>query len=71
MQYDLKGGFTDGTTLRLGVRNITDSRPPIDLSSFAYMGSLDSEPTLLVHQYPQRFLSVLSPPSTWPVEGGG
>lgn len=42
VQYDLKGGFTDGTSIRLGVRNIANSRPPIDSSSFSYMGSLDS-----------------------------
>ena len=42
MQYDLKGGFTDGTSIRLGARNITDARPPIDSGSFGYMGSLDS-----------------------------
>ena len=42
VQYDLKGGFTDGTSIRLGARNITDARPPIDSGSFGYMGSLDS-----------------------------
>nr|WP_315457947.1 TonB-dependent receptor [uncultured Sphingorhabdus sp.] len=42
VQYDLKGGFTDGTQLRLGVRNITNSQPPIDSGSFGYMGSLHS-----------------------------
>lgn len=42
VQYEFDGGFTDGTTLRLGVRNLTNARPPIDSSSFGYMGSLDS-----------------------------
>ena len=42
IQYDLQGGFTDGTSLRLGVRNITNARPPIDSGSFGYMASLDS-----------------------------
>ena len=42
VQYDLKGGFTDGTQLRVGVRNITNAQPPIDSGSFGYMGSLHS-----------------------------
>ncbi|MCA0208469.1 MAG: TonB-dependent receptor [Proteobacteria bacterium] len=42
VQYDLKGGFTDGTQLRVGVRNITNAQPPIDSSGFGYMGSLHS-----------------------------
>ena len=42
LQYDLKGGFTDGTQIRVGVRNITNARPPLDSSAFGYMGSLYS-----------------------------
>lgn len=42
LQYDLKGGFTDGTQLRVGVRNITNAQPPLDSSAFGYMGSLYS-----------------------------
>ncbi|MDP3908240.1 TonB-dependent receptor domain-containing protein [Novosphingobium sp.] len=42
VQYDLMGGIADRTTIRLGVRNIANSRPPIDSGSFGYMGSLDS-----------------------------
>ena len=42
VQYDLKGGFTDGTQFRVGVRNLTNAQPPIDSSSFGYMGSLHS-----------------------------
>lgn len=42
LQYALKGGFTDGTQLRVGVRNITDARPSLDSSAFGYMGSLYS-----------------------------
>lgn len=42
IQYDFKGGFTDNTQLRLGVRNLTNAQPPIDSSSFGYMGSLHS-----------------------------
>lgn len=42
LQYDFDGGFTDGTQLRVGVRNITNARPPLDSSAFGYMGSLYS-----------------------------
>ena len=42
VQYDLKGGFIDGTQLRVGARNITNAQPPLDSGSFGYMGSLHS-----------------------------
>lgn len=42
LQYELKGGFTGGTRLRVGVRNIGNAHPPLDSSAFAYDGSLYS-----------------------------
>jgi iron complex outermembrane receptor protein len=42
LQYDLKGGFAEGTSIRVGARNITNETPPIDSGSFGYVGSLDS-----------------------------
>lgn len=42
VQYEFEGGAIDGTRLRVGARNITNARPPMDSSSFGYMGSLHS-----------------------------
>lgn len=42
VQYEFEGGFIDGTQLRLGVRNLTNARPPMDSSGFGYMGALYS-----------------------------
>ncbi len=42
VQREFEELLGDRTTLRVGVRNITDKRPPIDSSAFGYMGSLDS-----------------------------
>ena len=33
VQYDFKGGFTNDTQLRLGVRNLTNAQPPLDSST--------------------------------------
>lgn len=42
VQREFEELLGDKTTLRVGVRNITDERPPIDSSSYGYMGSLDA-----------------------------
>lgn len=39
-QYAFKDGRFDGSTIRLGVRNVADKDPPIVSSNFGYLGSL-------------------------------
>jgi iron complex outermembrane receptor protein len=39
-QYAFKKGMFDGSTVRLGVRNVADKDPPIASSNFGYLGAL-------------------------------
>jgi len=39
-QYAFKEGRFDGSTIRLGVRNVGDKEPPVSSSNFGYYGSL-------------------------------
>lgn len=39
-QYEFDNGLLSDTRVRLGVRNITDERSPIESGSFGYLGSL-------------------------------
>ena len=39
-QYAFRDGRFDGSTVRLGVRNLADKDPPVSSSNFGYMGSL-------------------------------
>ncbi len=39
-QYAFKDGMMDGSTIRLGVRNIEDKDPPVTSSNFGYNGAL-------------------------------
>ena len=39
-QYAFKSGQFDGSTLRVGVRNIADKEPPVTSSNFGYSGAL-------------------------------
>ncbi len=41
-QYAFEDGWLDGTTVRLGVRNVADEDPPLADESFGYMGDLHS-----------------------------
>lgn len=41
LQYDFKSGFLDNTRVRVGVRNLTNARPPVaTASSYGYLGTL-------------------------------
>jgi outer membrane receptor protein involved in Fe transport len=39
-QYAWKDGKLDGSTLRIGVRNLQDKDPPLSSSNFGYLGAL-------------------------------
>lgn len=39
-QYAFKGGMFDGSTIRVGVRNVFDKDPPVASSNFGYLGAL-------------------------------
>ncbi|MET3665549.1 TonB-dependent receptor [Caulobacter sp. 1776] len=39
-QYAFKDGLFDGSTVRVGVRNVADKDPPIASSNFGYLGAL-------------------------------
>ena len=41
-QYGFSNGWLDGTTVRLGVRNVTDEDPPLADESYGYLGELHS-----------------------------
>jgi iron complex outermembrane recepter protein len=41
-QYGFSHGWLEGTTVRLGVRNVTDEDPPLADESFGYLGELHS-----------------------------
>lgn len=42
VQYEFKDGWARNTRVKLGVRNLTDEKPPLDSSTYGYMGSLYS-----------------------------
>ena len=39
-QYAFKDGMFDGSTVRVGVRNVADKDPPVASSNFGYLGAL-------------------------------
>jgi iron complex outermembrane receptor protein len=41
-QYGFSNGWLEGTTVRLGVRNVTDEDPPLADESYGYLGDLHS-----------------------------
>ncbi|MGF7154718.1 TonB-dependent receptor domain-containing protein [Novosphingobium gossypii] len=40
LQYAFSNGALDGTAIRVGARNITNEKPPLDSSTYGYAGSL-------------------------------